>query len=128
VYYCLTRARVCSALRFVKARLGYSRRAGAARLVRALPSAGERLLLRAHHAAATRTRVIVLQHPRERDVGIGTARIARLCLPGALLRVGIDFSDDPVVQAALASADTHVIYPGPAARDVESVAPGQPSP
>jgi DTW domain-containing protein YfiP len=70
--------------------------------------------------------VIVLQHPRERDVGIGTARIARLCLPGALLRVGIDFSDDPVVQAALASSETHVIYPGPAARDVESVAPGQP--
>jgi len=74
----------------------------------------------------TRTRVIVLQHPRERDVGIGTARIARLCLPGALLRVGIDFSDDPVVQAALASGQAHVIYPGPAARDVESVTPGQP--
>jgi DTW domain-containing protein YfiP len=70
--------------------------------------------------------VIVLQHPRERDVGIGTARIARLCLPGATLRVGIDFSDDPVVQAALASGQTHVIYPGPAARDIESVAPGQP--
>ena len=74
----------------------------------------------------TRTRVIVLQHPRERDVGIGTARIARLCLPGAILRVGIDFSDDSVVQAALKSGQTHVIYPGPEARDVESVAPGQP--
>jgi len=74
----------------------------------------------------TRTRVIVLQHPRERDVGIGTVRIARLCLPGATVRVGIDFSDDEVVQAAIASGQAHVIYPGPEARDVESVPPGQP--
>jgi DTW domain-containing protein len=74
----------------------------------------------------TQTRVIVLQHPRERDVGVGTVRIARLCLPNAVVRVGIDFADDPVVQAALASGQAHVIYPGPNARDVESVAPGTP--
>ena len=46
----------------------------------------------------TRTRVLVLQHPRERRVGIGTARMAQLALPNSLLRVGIDFADDPVVQ------------------------------
>ena len=74
----------------------------------------------------TRTRVIILQHPRERDVGVGTVRIARLCLPDAIVRVGIDFSDDPVVQEAMASAKTHVLYPGPTARDVESVEPGAP--
>jgi DTW domain-containing protein len=77
-------------------------------------------------ALETRTQVIILQHPRERDVGVGTVRIARLCLPGAIVRVGLDFSDDPVVQAALASGRTHVLYPGPTARDVESVEPGEP--
>jgi DTW domain-containing protein len=74
----------------------------------------------------TRTRVIILQHPRERDVGVGTVRIARLCLPNAVVRVGIDFSDDQVVQTTLASGQAHVIYPGPNAQDVESVAPGTP--
>jgi DTW domain-containing protein YfiP len=74
----------------------------------------------------TRTRVIILQHPRERDVGVGTVRLARLCLPDAVVRVGIDFSDDQVLQSALSSGQAHVIYPGPNARDVESVAPGAP--
>jgi DTW domain-containing protein YfiP len=74
----------------------------------------------------TRTRVIILQHPKERDVGVGTVRIARLCLPNAVVRVGIDFSEDPVVQAALASGLSHVIYPGPNAQDVETVTPGEP--
>jgi len=45
----------------------------------------------------TRTRVLVLQHPRERRVGIGTARMAQLALPNSFLRVGINFADDPVV-------------------------------
>nr|MDQ3300003.1 DTW domain-containing protein [Myxococcota bacterium] len=29
----------------------------------------------------TSTRVVILQHPRERDMAIGTARMASLCLP-----------------------------------------------
>jgi len=72
----------------------------------------------------TRTKVIILQHPRERDVGVGTVRLARVCLPDAVVRVGIDFSDDKVVQAAVASGQAHVVYPGPQAQDVESVIPG----
>ena len=50
----------------------------------------------------TRTRVLLLQHPRERHVPIGTARLAHLCLPGSELRVGVDFDDDQQVRAALA--------------------------
>ena len=30
------------------------------------------------HAMPTRTRVLLLQHPKERKVGVGTARIAHL--------------------------------------------------
>ena len=29
----------------------------------------------------TQTRVVILQHPRERGMPIGTAHMARLCLP-----------------------------------------------
>jgi DTW domain-containing protein YfiP len=37
----------------------------------------------------TRTRVLLLQHPRERHVPIGTARLAHLCLPGSELSLGV---------------------------------------
>ncbi|MEO8698849.1 MAG: tRNA-uridine aminocarboxypropyltransferase [Kofleriaceae bacterium] len=65
----------------------------------------------------TATRVVILQHPRERDMAIGTARMARLCLPSAELHVGVDWSardlglDDPARPAIL-------LYPGPDARDI----------
>jgi DTW domain-containing protein YfiP len=36
----------------------------------------------------TRTRVVLLQHPRERGLAIGTAHMASLCLPNAELHVG----------------------------------------
>jgi DTW domain-containing protein YfiP len=67
----------------------------------------------------TRTRVLLLQHPRERRVGVGTARLAHLALPGSVLRVGLDFAGDPVVAAALAgAAPAYVLFPGRAALDV----------
>ena len=53
----------------------------------------------------TRHRLLLLQHPRERRMGIGTARLAHLALPGSQLRVGLDFSTDPVVCALLAQRD-----------------------
>jgi DTW domain-containing protein YfiP len=67
----------------------------------------------------TATRVVILQHPRERDMPIGTARMASLCLPRAELRVGIRWTgeglagaiDDPARPAIL-------LYPGPGARDI----------
>jgi tRNA-uridine aminocarboxypropyltransferase len=70
----------------------------------------------------TRTRVLVLQHPRERRVGIGTARMAQLALPNSLLRVGIDFSADPVVTSTLAGpSPSYLLFPGPGARDVREL-------
>ena len=62
----------------------------------------------------TRTRILLLQHPREERVAIGTARMAMLALPNARRRVGLDFSQDPEVLAALASSSpAYVLFPGP---------------
>ncbi len=69
---------------------------------------------------ATKTRVVILQHPRERDVGIGTVRLARLGLAGAELRRDVDFGDDPVVRQVLASGNAYLLFPGPGAIDIET--------
>jgi tRNA-uridine aminocarboxypropyltransferase len=73
----------------------------------------------------TRTRILLLQHPREEHVPINTARIAHLCLPHSELRVGIDFSCDPWVRETLAGR-AYLLYPGPDAIDPEDVPPGPP--
>lgn len=67
----------------------------------------------------TRTRVVLLQHPKERKVGVGTARMAHLTLTNSVLRVGVDFSADPVMRATLAApGPTCVLFPRPGALDV----------
>jgi DTW domain-containing protein YfiP len=68
----------------------------------------------------TATRVVILQHPRERDMPIGTARMASLCLPRASLHVGLRWDDSDVLRAALAEPGRTpiLLYPGPGARDV----------
>jgi DTW domain-containing protein YfiP len=68
---------------------------------------------------ATSTRVLILQHPRERDVPIGTARLARVGLQNAILRTDVDFSQDPVVRACLAEGNAYLLFPGDDAIDVE---------
>ncbi len=75
----------------------------------------------------TRTRVLLLQHPRESKVGIGTARLAHLALPSSTLRIGLDFSQDPVVQAALAPpAPSYVLFPRPDAIPIAELPRDQP--
>jgi DTW domain-containing protein len=75
----------------------------------------------------TRTRVLLLQHPRESKVGVGTARMAHLALPNSALRIGLDFADDPVVRAALAGPmPAYVLFPGPAAVDIADIVAGLP--
>lgn len=73
----------------------------------------------------TRTRVLILQHPRESRVGVGTARLAHLALPSSQLRVGVDFSADPIVQAAI-GPDTYVLFPGAEARPLTSLPTDRP--
>jgi DTW domain-containing protein YfiP len=76
----------------------------------------------------TRTRVVILQHPRERDVAIGTARMASLCLPGSELHVGVDWSDSPALRRALSdpSRPAALLYPGRGTIDVREQPPQGP--
>ncbi len=69
----------------------------------------------------TRTRVVVLQHPRERHKAIGTARIAAACLPSAEILVGLEFEQDERARALLAdpAAPAVLLYPSPEARDLK---------
>jgi DTW domain-containing protein YfiP len=75
----------------------------------------------------TRTRVVILQHPRERDMPIGTARMASLALPGASLRVGMQWTAD---QLADVLGDRErppiLLYPGAGARDILREPPSGP--
>lgn len=76
----------------------------------------------------TRTRVVVLQHPRERRKAIGTARIAALCLPAAEILVGFEFEHDRRARSLLADpeAPAVLLYPSPDARDLKRDPPKGP--
>lgn len=76
-------------------------------------------------AVATRTRVVILQHPRESDVPINTARIAELALTNSSRHVGLDFSRDAQLHAALgaAGAPPILLFPGDGAKDLAAEPP-----
>lgn len=75
----------------------------------------------------SRTRVLLLQHPRERRNGIGTARMAHLALPSSTLRVGTSFATDAVVAEALAApSPAYLLFPGATATDVSTLAAREP--
>jgi DTW domain-containing protein YfiP len=69
---------------------------------------------------ATRTRIVILQHPRERDMPIGTARMAQLCLPEAELHVGMRWGENAAFAKAISDPARPAILlsPGPTARDI----------
>src|SRR6266513_1940820 len=66
------------------------------------------------------TRIVILQHPRERDVPIGTARMASLCLPNSELHVGVHWQGSAAVARALSDPERPAVllYPGEGAKDV----------
>ncbi len=68
----------------------------------------------------TRTRVVLLQHPREEDMAIGTAHMASLCLPNSELHVGVRFDGSPALERALSDPErpAALLYPGEGAIDV----------
>ncbi|HEY4181282.1 MAG TPA: tRNA-uridine aminocarboxypropyltransferase [Kofleriaceae bacterium] len=68
----------------------------------------------------TRTKIVILQHPREREMPIGTARMASLCLPRAQLHVGVRWDNHAELAAALGDP-THppiLLYPGAGAKNI----------
>lgn len=68
----------------------------------------------------TRTRVVFLQHPRERRVAIGTARMAHLSLPNSELHIGVDFTGHRRLEEIAAQPErAAVLFPGPGAMTLE---------
>src|SRR3954469_5971194 len=65
------------------------------------------------HPVPTRTHVVFLQHPRERKVAIGTARLAHLALANSELHVGVDFQGVDRVRelAAERSGEGALLFP-----------------
>src|SRR4051794_34200026 len=76
----------------------------------------------------TQTRVVILQHPRERNKAIGTARMASLCLPGSELLVGMRWDSHPGLARALAdpARTPALLFPGPGARNILTDRPSGP--
>ena len=77
---------------------------------------------------STQTRVLILQHPRESDVRINTARLVELQLERAERHVAIKLSEVPAFQARLLdpAAPAILLYPGPEARDLAEAPPPGP--
>jgi DTW domain-containing protein YfiP len=65
--------------------------------------------------------VVFLQHPRERRVAIGTARMAHRALPNSELHVGVTFDDHPRLRALVGCRDTALLFPGPAAIEADTL-------
>lgn len=76
----------------------------------------------------TRTKVVILQHPRERDMPIGTARMASLCLAGSSLHVGVRWDDSAELAALLGdpARPPILLYPAAEAKDILSEPPRGP--
>ncbi|HTQ05566.1 MAG TPA: DTW domain-containing protein [Polyangiaceae bacterium] len=76
----------------------------------------------------TRTRVLILQHPRESNVPIGTARLAELMLPNSERHVGVELEDTPRVRELLTdpTRPAVLLYPGPGAEDIVARPPAGP--
>lgn len=77
---------------------------------------------------STQTRVVILQHPRESDVPINTARLVELQLERAERHVAIKLAEVPLLQARLhdPAAPAVLLYPGPDAQDLAASPPPGP--
>jgi DTW domain-containing protein YfiP len=77
---------------------------------------------------SARTKVVVLQHPREAGVPIGTVRLLALGLDGVERHVGVTFDDEHPARRAIAEASDPpiLLFPGPDARDLAREPPPSP--
>jgi DTW domain-containing protein YfiP len=66
---------------------------------------------------------VLLQHPRERDMAIGTARMAHLCLTNSELLVGFDWEHSPAFNRLLGDVDYQpaLLYPGEHAQPLSTL-------
>lgn len=77
---------------------------------------------------APAAKIVILQHPRERHVAIGTARMASRCLLGSTVVVGTHVDRHPAVVDALADTTRRpvLLWPGPDAADLATSPPEGP--
>lgn len=71
-----------------------------------------------------RTRVLILQHPREQFHPLGTARIVGSCLQNVCVTVVRATLPPPLVTGGFRPGSA-LLYPGPASRDLRSLAPAE---
>jgi len=60
----------------------------------------------------SRTRVVLLQHPREARLAICSARLTRVALENAELHRGLSFEDHPRVREVATAEGTALLFPG----------------
>jgi hypothetical protein len=74
-----------------------------------------------------RTRVVILQHPREARLAICSAWMCHAALPGSELIQGVRFDDHPRVRALCADPATVLLFPGEGARPAAELAAAPPA-
>ncbi len=77
---------------------------------------------------ASEPEFVILIHPKETRKAINTGRMAFLSLTNAHLRVGVDFTDDPVLEGLIADPgrNVYLLFPGPLARDLKDLPRAEP--
>jgi DTW domain-containing protein YfiP len=71
----------------------------------------------------SRTRVVILQHPREARLAICSAWLAHVALPSSEIHGGVRFEQHARVSALAATPGAALLYPGPDATPVAEAAP-----
>ncbi len=77
--------------------------------------------------AVARTRVVLLQHPREARLAICSAWLTRLALVHSELHVGFRFEEHARIRELAAADGSAVLYPGPGAQLASSRAAAPPA-
>jgi DTW domain-containing protein YfiP len=70
----------------------------------------------------SRTRVVLLQHPREARLAICSAWLTRVALENVELHRGVRFGDHPRVREVAAAPGTALLYPGAGATPADALA------
>jgi DTW domain-containing protein YfiP len=70
---------------------------------------------------SSRTRVVLLQHPREARLAICSAWLTRVALENAELHRGVRFGADPQVSALVARPGTALLFPGEGATPIDAL-------
>jgi DTW domain-containing protein YfiP len=74
-----------------------------------------------------RTRVVILQHPREARLAICSAWLTHVALAGSELHQGVRFEDHPRIRALCDAPGTSLLFPGEGATPAEALTGSPPA-